>query len=379
MDWVFHVLSPNLKSQYEVIIVGGGFAGAATAWALSELGIHDVLLLEKERVCGVHSSGRNAGMIRTAVEDPVLATLAREGHLCIVELAATGRVRFDPCGSLIIGADRVPTSVTDDTRHQFISADKAVDLVPLLHGDHAGLDSALLHTPTDGIVEVDSLLQEFIAQSRAGGATVAFGVEAARPVVSRRRVQGVTLEGSTIRARHVVVAAGAWCAEWGVRAGVPVRLEPRRRHIVCTRDPEGLSSKRWPWVWDIEAGFYFRPESSGLLWSPCDESADRAGSCVADPEAAQWLAEKVTGRLPRALELATTRSWAGHRTFAPDGRFLLGPDPRLEGWHWAAGLGGHGVTVASAVGRRVAAAVAGAIEIEPSLAYRPSVGERIAS
>jgi glycine/D-amino acid oxidase-like deaminating enzyme len=42
------------------------------------------------------------------------------------------------------------------------------------------------------------------------------------------------------------------------------------------------------------------------------------------------------------------------RTFAPDHRFVIGSDPRLSGLYWAAGLGGHGMTCAPAVGELTA-------------------------
>ncbi len=45
----------------------------------------------------------------------------------------------------------------------------------------------------------------------------------------------------------------------------------------------------------------------------------------------------------------------------------------MEGWHWVAGLGGHGVTVSAAVGRRVAASLLGRGRIEPCHGVRPAV------
>ena len=73
------------------------------------------------------------------------------------------------------------------------------------------------------------------------------------------------------------------------------------------------------------------------------------------------------------MELQPTHYWAGHRTFTPDSRFLLGPDPRLPGVNWAAGLGGHGVTAATAVGRRVAEAIVDGTPIEELHALRSAV------
>ena len=52
-----------------------------------------------------------------------------------------------------------------------------------------------------------------------------------------------------------------------------------------------------------------------------------------------------------------SRGWACLRTFAPDGRYVIGEDPSLEGFFWAAGLGGSGVLASAGVGRLVAESV----------------------
>jgi len=90
------------------------------------------------------------------------------------------------------------------------------------------------------------------------------------------------------------------------------------------------------------------------------------------------LAEVIERSLPALGNLHVWRHWSGHRSFLPDRRFLLGPDPRLEGWYWAVGLGGHGVTASAAVGTRVAASLEEGVEaIEPELAFRPNVTANI--
>src|SRR5258705_12389991 len=66
-------------AAYEFVIVGAGFAGAATAYHLTRRAVRDVLLIEQESIPGFHSSGRNAAMMRQCVPDPDLATLTRDG------------------------------------------------------------------------------------------------------------------------------------------------------------------------------------------------------------------------------------------------------------------------------------------------------------
>ena len=68
------------------------------------------------------------------------------------------------------------------------------------------------------------------------------------------------------------------------------------------------------------------------------------------------LTRKASRFLPDFAELQVARAWAGHRTRRASRRFVLGEDARRRGLIWAAGLGGHGLTCAAAVGRRVAAA-----------------------
>src|SRR5688572_28167700 len=68
---------PAMESV-EYLIVGAGFAGAATAWHLAAAGHTDVLLVDREDAPGVHSSGRNAALVRQVVPDPALARLARQ-------------------------------------------------------------------------------------------------------------------------------------------------------------------------------------------------------------------------------------------------------------------------------------------------------------
>ena len=106
----------------------------------------------------------------------------------------------------------------------------------------------------------------------------------------------------------------------------------------------------WPFVWDVAHDVYFRPESGGLLLSPCDESELPPGIPDVDPAAIDLLHRKLSHHLPALADVPLARTWAGLRTFAPDKRFVIGPDPLLPGFFWAAGLGGHGVTTSHAAG-----------------------------
>ena len=75
----------------------------------------------------------------------------------------------------------------------------------------------------------------------------------------------------------------------------------------------------------------------------------------------ELLAEKIRWRFPGISDVAIMKSWAGFRTLSADGRFVIGWDPKVRGFFWVAGLGGHGVTTSSAVG-----ALAASLILDPS-------------
>ena len=133
-------------------------------------------------------------------------------------------------------------------------------------------------------------------------------------------------------------------------------LEARRRHLFVS-EPRA-SSPDWPFAWDDERGYYFRPEGSGPLLCACDARATESGDNATEPPIESMLRDKLERYQPGLLPLRIRDSWAGQRTFAPDGRFVIGWDPRMEGLFWVAALGGHGVTVSPAVGRLAAEAIA---------------------
>jgi len=305
-----------MAARADILIVGAGLAGAATAYHLKRLGAGRIRVLERETVPGMHSSGRNAAIVRDVCVEPPLETVLREGADFIrsQELA-----RFDRTGLMLLGAgdeDIRPHLPRARGRGLWAADCGVVDAGALLAGYLRGID-----------VQFDTVVQDW---ERHGG-----GLR-------------VTTNRGSVECGLLVNAAGPWA---GVIGRLP--LTPMNRTLYVTGQLEWVDP-HWPCVWHVHEGLYFRPESGGLLLCPCDETPAEPGAYDEDPALLDELAGKLSRLQPEMCNVSIRSQWVGQRTFAADRRFVIGFDPREPRVFHVAGLGGHGVTASYAVGRTAA-------------------------
>lgn len=332
----------------DIVIVGAGFAGAATAWALAERGVPGVLVLEREPVPGRHASGRNAGMIRNEAEDPTVRELTRRGSEFLRSVPQEFATGFRRTGSVLLD----PPFRSD--RLVPVSRNEVEERIPCARN---GRWETALHDPCDGIVDPQTLLNSYLCTFRAAGGRVLFSCPALGWKTRDSRIQAVRTPRGWIRARTFVNAAGAWARSVGTAAGgAALPIQPFRRHLFFGFGPRRFEG---PFLWHLREGIYVRPESGGLVTSPCDQTPHPPGVPPTDPSFLGLLASKARRVLPDLSSFTPIRSWACLRTLAPDGRFVIGPDPILKNLFWVAALGGHGVTAAAAVGRLAAPLLCG--------------------
>jgi len=361
----------------DVVVLGGGIAGLSVAWGLARAGGARVTLLERERLLASQASGKNAAIFRLVDGDPVAVALALRSRALFAELAAPADI-LRPTGGLYLGTPAELDALAALAAGAGVATERidrqglAARVPALAGGDAAGG----LFVAEDGVLDLHALAEALARGARAGGATIETGVTVTSiDRDGRGRVTGVACrDGRTSRADVVVVAAGAWAAELGAAAGAPLPVRPVRRHLALLAAPEGAPAGG-PVVWRLGQEVYFRPESGGVLASPCDEEPWPAEDPPASPAALDRLAERLAPTAPALASAVVRRSWACLRTFAPDRGFVAGPDPRVPGLTWIAGLGGHGMTCGVALGELVTASVLGrAPPIAPALAARVAPG-----
>ena len=343
------------QRRHGVAIVGAGIAGASVAWHLARRGVGPIVLLERDAQPGGRSTARNAAILRTAIADPLLHGLAARSAdfyyapptgFCEVPLV-------DPVGVLLTAPAAHVAAL-----HRWVTdpacARGGVEVDPAtVQAAHpycgSGVASAYMFA-AEGVLDVDAILQGYLRGAKEAGVEVRTGCTVSGLRIVDGHLCGVETSLGPLEADAVILAGGGWAAQPAERSGFGLPLVPHRRHLLVT-PPDRRIDPRAPVVWLQGEEFYFRPESGGMLMSACDhvavapeqgESADEAVLEAIATKAGRWLP---------GLEADVAHFWAGMRTFAAaDERFVVGPDPRLAGLHWAAGLGGHGISCGHAVG-----------------------------
>ncbi len=312
-----------LPAQVDVLILGAGIAGAATAWYLHHERTRDVLVIEREAAPGQQASGRNAAILRVPDAPPLLKAWAAASRSVLRSL---GVVR-DTGGLLVGPGDDAPPP------------------------DHplAALRGRLV--PNGGSIDVPRLLSIYLEGTR-----VFAGVDAEPPVA---RDGGFTVPTSAgpIHARVVVNATGAWAGRFG--AGP---LQPTRRHVAISA-PDPRVRDEWPWVWDLASAWYARPWSGAWLLCVGDETpVDADDDPSPDPDVIARIESQFATLLDPLPTPHLTRSWTGHRTFAPDRMPRVHEDAQRSGLVHVAALGGHGITLSPAIGAVAASIVRSILE-----------------
>lgn len=337
------------------MIVGAGFAGAATAYHLAQLASGSrILLLEREEIPGFHASGRNASLVLQSVENPRIRRLVTGSVSHYLQFQDD--VGYTPVGSLLVGPVAQLSRLRDSqlVESRFLEPDEVRGRVPLLNGHQ--FEKGLL-TPSDGVMDISRLLDFYLGRARQGGIELRLNTEVQQCTRSASAWQ-VQCSAGTIKCTILVNAAGAWAPELAERSGVRVLpMASFKRHLFIL---EGMdASPASPYAWNVEKGFYFRPESGGLLFSICDEEICSSGFVqTITPGILERLAELIAQELPALEDARERRVWSCFRTKTPHGDFHLGWAEDQTDFYWVAGLGGHGMGASWEVGRQAGRMIA---------------------
>lgn len=361
-----------MGSPKQIAIIGGGIGGLATAFFLGAEENIEVTLFEREPRHNAHSSGRSAEILRTAIGDSVTEALALSTATALLDPSSVG-LRPDPelvdrRGLFVIAGTGQEAPWVE--RHLRAGAARESSLEELKEAAPHFIPQGrrVLHLASGGQIRGDRLLASLARGAVRRGVSIHRSSGDAVPRILGGRVTGVEVAGRLVPCDALVVAAGAWSGPIGEGLGAPLPLRTTRRHMWVTA-PVSRTTSNAPIVWDDASGFYVRPEvhaDGSVAWAfsatDLDErlaaaNAEERRAAYEIDETAKAAAVTAAGERLVAAPLARLSGWRGFRDLSPDDRPMIGQDPRVEGLHWCAGLGGHGMTTSLAVGKVSADAV----------------------
>lgn len=347
----------------DIVVIGGGIAGASLARAVSE--DRRVLLLERESQPGYHSSGRSAALFSETYGNAVVRALST-GSRDVLRAPPedfAGFVLTRPRGAMHVGRPGQEAAIREEAAAlaalvpsvREIGAAEALARMPVLQ---PGRVAGAVFEPEALDIDTNGMLQGSLRGLRRHGGEIHTGAEVTALAPLPGGGWRVETTAGTVEAGIVVNAAGSWADAIATLAGVaPVGLVPKRRTAFLFEAP-GHDVDAWPLVVDLDETFYIKPDAGKLLGSPADETP--SPPCDAQPEEIDVAV--AVDRIESATTLRIRRlshRWAGLRSFVADRTPVLGFAPDAPGFFWCAGQGGYGFQTAPAMARLGAALLRG--------------------
>ncbi|HEY5107700.1 MAG TPA: FAD-dependent oxidoreductase [Caulobacteraceae bacterium] len=349
-----------MAERFDVLIVGGGIAGASLGAGLAAQ--CSVAIIERESRPGYHATGRSAALFSELYGNPAIRALSRASRaflfdpapdFCETALVFPRGALYVARGDQLAALETMAASPGVSAGARLIDGAEARNRSPLLRPGYA---AGGIFEPDARDIDVDALHQGYLRQFRAEGGRLLLDTEL-RGLDGGGREWLADTSNGTIAATVVVNAAGAWAEQVGAMAGAgAIGLTPRRRTALLVDAPDGPAIAASPATIDIDEQFYFKPDAGLLLLSPADETPSAA--CDARPDEMDIAIAIDRIETATTLQVRRVRSkWAGLRSFVDDCRPVVGFDARRPGFFWLAGQGGYGIQTAPAMGRLAAALV----------------------
>ena len=366
--------------ESDVVVIGAGAHGSATAYALARRGVRVTAI---DRFAPPHARGSSHGrtrIIREAYfEHPAYVPLVRRAYHLWAELEReTGRTVFRRTGGLTLGAEdgvlvsgALRSAREHAVEHEVLDAAELRRRVPALapRPDTVGV---LEHRA--GILFPERCVEALRAAARQRGAQLLTEERVLRWEASSG-FASITTDRGVHRARRVILAAGAWLAKLAPRLGVPLVVERQVIHWITPRKhPERVSARHLPvTIWEYAPGcmFYVIPDvGDGLKAALHHQGASVDPDAPVEPPTQAEQAGVLT-LVERYLNDAAgivSESATCLYTNTPDGHFVIDAHPDAPEVIVCSACSGHGFKFAPAIGDAVADLALGN---EPSVDLAP--------
>ena len=353
----------------DVVIVGAGIVGLSTAFHLDQLGVRDVVVVER-RFVGAGASGKSGAIIRTHYSNRHETRLALEG---LRFFERWGDIVGGDCGFVRTGLVVV---VPEESRGD-LEANVAMQR-------DLGIDAAIVDADELRDIDPNVLLEEGEVAAFEPGAGTADAMAACNTLASAvlkagvliktdtsvtsirhadGRVTGVETTDGPIAADHVVLAPGAFAHILLRPLGYDLPMIPSTSRIAIFRWPVDRDP-RHPALTDNVNGLWLRPifDDSTLIGAERGvrrvvEDPENANETI-DQEYVEHCRLQLARRYPIMRHAVGRGGWTGILMRSADDRPIIGPFEGMEGLLGLVGDSGTSFKTAPAVGRALAQVIA---------------------
>lgn len=350
------------RGRYDVVIVGAGIQGLATAYELAKLGVTDVAVLDGSWP-GSGASGRNGEMIRSAFSSRAWCQLFDVSVKRFAKLSAEldFNVLFSPSGYLVLAS-------TDEE----LATQEALAAAQAEYGlDTEVLDSAAVrklvphanpHLARGGIFQRkggfahhDAVLWGYLRAAVRAGVSVFSGIDVREVLTASGRAVGVRTTGGDIAAGAVVNAAGGRSDDLNLTAGVRLPLKKVRLEMLVTEPVKPFLSCALATPHLL--GYCHQTARGEFVGGTELPGIDETDSLNTTYRLLRDMATKWVHLFPVLGGVRILRTWAGTVSQAPDLGPVLGEAPGVTDY-WLSIAWLYGFMGAPAAGQALAEAIA---------------------
>ncbi|MEW6285672.1 MAG: FAD-dependent oxidoreductase [Chloroflexota bacterium] len=356
-----------MKSQAEIVVIGGGIYGAQVAYHLAKYGRKDVVILEKGEIASGESS-HAAGLVTQFATSQAMLKFRMYSVELYSELGL-----FNHVGSLRVASSReqlkelersVSRAKALGLECEVIGADEALRIMPQISRENL---YGAIYLPRDGQLDPYITTTSMVKFAKELGVTVYTNTRVTGIKLSAKgEVQGVVTDKGEIRCETIVNAAGMWAPRIAAMAGLHVPTTPvDHQHIAlravpghefapdtpCLRDPDNLVYMRQEHGGLVIGGYEPNPIARWIDGAPWEHGGR---SLPGDFEQFEMLLEGAIRRIP-FLDKAGIITLVRHPgAYTPDCQPLLGPMPGARGFWMMAGMSLNGYGGAGGMGKLMA-------------------------
>jgi sarcosine oxidase, subunit beta len=346
-----------MSKVYDVVVIGGGIIGMATANYLCRSGVK--LAVVERKFLGSGSTGRCIGGIRQQFSTPAAIRLMQENIELFsrMEEEFNQSVEFHQGGYLFLA--HTPEMVEVFKKNIEIQRREKVNVRLLSPGDVREVVPALnidgvlagAYCPDDAQAFPFPVLEGYRGKISEHKGDLYMG----NPVTGIKRETHFHLhlaDGTRLEAPKVLLSAGPWTAELGKMLGLELPFFPERHEAVIT---ERIPKFFEPMVVDYRPdGCYFHQLISGQVIA-CYSPVPTVPGIHEDVsfEFLPQVAWRMSRLIPQLKKAAFLRNWSGSYTMTPDGNPIV-DESEIRGLYIASGMSGHGFMFGPAIGKHLA-------------------------